>query len=307
MTEAQNAETPATTEAEPTLDQRIAQAMGGIEPSEPAPVEEDSPPAAPTGADSGDPAAARRARLEELKAQNTAEAEQRQRETAQRQQKQEFEDYKRRAEEAEARMAGLVDLNGIDPDRFFELCAEHGITPDTLADHVRKSREDPSVVAREAAKKVASTEAEALRKLLAEQQARLDAIDERDQRSRAQHDEYQAATELFTTVKASTDAPRAAAFLKEKGEERFYKFALRTAANLPEGGGMQAVIDSVEEALEDLASIYTSTQPPAPKRSASAPADTISNRLASERSEVHEPSDWADLTLEERAARISKS
>jgi len=294
-----------------TMEQEIAVRMGGVDDSpEPAGDGEAPPPPAqadPSPADSGeptdeDPAAARRARLAELREREAQAAEARQREAALRKREEEFEQYKRRAEQAEARASQLLDLDGMTLDQFFEVCAQRGWGPQEIAERVRMAQEDPSSVARETAKKTVSSEVEALRAMVAEQAARIDQLQGHAQSAQYQAAEQAAAQELYQTVRAAKDAPLSAAFLEAKGEDRFYKLAISTAARLPDGAGMQAVLDAVEEELADYAPVYSSTQPSAPKPSATAPADTIHNHQASERSAVHEETDWADLSAEERAA-----
>lgn len=312
MTEAQDT---TTTEAEAsTLDDRAAawlnETADAPEPASADAGEAAAPPAtADAGADSGTPAAektpaeARAERLAALEQKAAADAEARQRKAAQRERETEAETWRRRALEAEKRAEGLVDLRGIDADRFLELAHAAGMTPEHLGEWVRTATEGPE----HAARRAITPEVEALKKLVQAQDEKINSLLRRDEMSARQREDAEAVSHLLDMTKGSSDAPLAAAYLEKRGAEKFLEFVASKTTHLPDGSGLQAVLDIVETELEQDAAVFSTTKPAPSTRSAAAKADTISNRHASERAEVTVPDNWEDLTIDERAEWLSRS
>lgn len=304
-----------------TLEQRAEAILADLQSadaSEPASADDSgashaaNPPAGDAveaGADSGaptDPATAREQRLAALREKATADAEERQKRAAVKERETEFEEWKRRATEAEARAASLVDVSNMDPDTFLETANRMGITPERLGEWVRQGIEDPAQVATEAARRAVTPEVEALRQMVQAQNQKLAELEQRGQISAEQANHAAAVNELLTATNESTEAPLAAAYLRELGPEKFLEYAASTAAELPNGAGMQAVLDVVEDALTRTAKVFSSTQPSAPPTSAAAKADTISNRHASARAEVTTPTEWDEMSFDDRADWLIK-
>ena len=307
----------------PSLEERSNAAFDGLTPSEPAAETATGTPPAPPGtpgadspAGSGgvtDQAAARaerRAKLEQLAAEERArvDAQSRHRES---------ESLRKRLEEAERRAEAAkdhVDPNGIDEERFFELATRLKIPPQRLGEWLRERMTNPELAAAQAAAKAVDPKVSALEKKLADQQRVIDEFlsQQAAQQQAAEERHYTEQFHAFTRENAAT-SPYAARFLEVHGPEEYAKLAVGAASVVPRGAGAQAILDEVEERLAQLASIYAPNAGAPQQRAAQIPPNhaaakaptTVSNTLAQTRaSVVNEDEQWASLPFEERSARL---
>lgn len=306
-----------------TLDQRVAilHEQFGTESSEtadeaalPSPPD---PPAAATSAasDDTDDAAAkaraeRRARLDALNASERARVDRKAKFAEQDRIARELEAERQRARDLEQRMASLVDVEQLDEAKFFEVARRSKVTPDRLAEWIRESTANPEMVAAHVAKRELDPKVAALEAKLAAQEARFAQYLEQQQRAQAMAEE-RAVEARFVEGITSDAAPYSAKFIESFGAGEFLKVARSAGATLPEGAGSQALIDVIEEHLEQFARAYASageatpSKKPAPQKAAAAKAtNTVSNSLAQERASVVDEEDWSSLSFEDRVARL---
>ncbi len=308
---------PATT----TLDQRAAQVAAELrgEPSESA---AEAPAAASSPASAADSAAPdaekiraeRRARLDALNEATRKRVDDKERQAAVDKASRELEQLRKEAAEAKARAGSLIDPKSLDERKFFELAQSLEIPPSKLADYIRESLANPERVAAasaiEAAKKAVDPEVAALKKEIAALQEAQRERDARASKAQVEATENQAAREFFKlTEERGSTAPHSLTFLKKKGPDAYYQLAYAAAQSVPEGAGLDAVLDLVETRLEEFASIYGHTADPSqgqalPKPRAAAKANTVSNQLAASRESLPEEEDFSRYSLDERAARL---
>lgn len=310
-----------------TLEQRVAAVHDELRSEQLSPepavdAVDDAPPADPASpAGSADTAPAtsaaedRKRRLAELSEAESKKIAKKQRQAEADKLAKELAETRQRAEAAEARAASLVDPDSLDEAAFFRLAHAKGIGPEKLGAWIREAMTNPERIAeataQEAARKVVDPKLSELEKRLMKAEQELEA--ERNNRTLAEQRaiELQAAQEFesFTKNNAGT-SPYAARYLAKRGSDAFYALATHAAQNVPEGSGWQAVLDHIEESLSGFADIYgtdpsnaSAAKPPITK-TAAAKANTVSNALAQNRASVVEETDWADLPLEERVARL---
>lgn len=301
-------------------------------PSESAdsPTEAASPPpaAAPVDAPavSGDPEAAkraeeRRARLDALKAETRAQVDAKAQRAEQERIARDLAEYKRRAEEAEARAAKLLDPESIDEAAWIALAERRNIRPERVTEWIRNSLEHPERVAEAAAIKAAQANVDpklaALEARLAAAERRAAEAEERQAQAQARAEAEQQTRAFFGMVQASADRAPLAAKLLAADEQEFIAMADLAAASVP-GMGPQALLDAVEELLDSqgrelakkYASLYglttgqaTATSKPT-TRGAAKPTTTVSNSSARERASIVEDDGLAGLSFDERLARL---
>lgn len=232
-----------------------------------------------------------------------------------------YEAATKRALEAEALAARRVDVDNLDEAAFFRLAEQKNIQPQRLGEWIRNAMTNPERVAEAAAlsatrstydPKLAALEAQ-IAELRAQNQSFLD-----------RHNEAQAAVQereqthaFLGMVSQSADRAPLAARLLAADQNEFMQIAELAARNVP-GQGPQALLDAVEEMLDQdgrqvaqtYAALYGFTsqaQAPKTQNRAAAMANTVSNSLAQERASLVEEEDYARLPIEERAARLIRS
>jgi len=293
------------------------------QPAADAAVQPITPPPAAPAADSDDAqkrAAERRARLDALKAQERDAVA---RSSEKTRYERELEALKREAEEAKARAAKLVDLDGIDEPAFFALAQKKGIRPERLADWIRESMTNPERVAEAAAlqatRAAVDPKLSALEKQIAEQNAMIQQLLAQQHQAQAAAEERRATEQFLGMVRESSAQAPLASKLLETDPDEFMQMAEVAASRVP-GRGPQALLDALEELLDSdgralaqkYASLYglTSNVPAAttlPRSAAAKATTTVSNALAQQRASVVEEDDWSSLPFDERVARIKAS
>lgn len=206
-----------------------------------------------------------------------------------------------------------------DPDALLDLANENGVDPGRLAESIIKSRQDPAYeAARRARKEMDPTLAEIKRDLAEMRQAQHQLAAERQAFEMRQAEE-QARTQLISSIDAN-ETPLAHAMLQTYGQEKLLHLANKLAQSIPEGSGLQAVIDTLEGHLESLSANASkqeleffsrlfglgstppkSAQPKAVK--APSTGNTLSNSLASGRSSVDEN---VELSQDERIKLMAR-
>lgn len=301
-------------EADIAEDERIL--SGAAEPVEPnVDAEAPSSPETPVAkAAEPDDAATkrteeRRARLAELRGrQEKRERDLRANKAAQARQARdaEYQTVAQRAQQYEAIQAQLKDPVGI-----IRYAQQAGIDPIEVANALRESIENPAFALARDAREAVSPELQAIRNELAELKREQSTVTQRLAIERQQADEIQAQRELIAAV--TDDAPLSKRVIEVLGQDRFIKMCEIQAARLPPRAGLKALLDVVEESLEQerdgIAKVYglgAPSKPPAPTKqthsSATAdPAKTISNSLAASRTTVED--EPRSLSMEERIRR----
>lgn len=294
-------------------DERIL--SGAAEPVEPnVDAEAPSSPETPVAKADDDAAAKRteerRARLASLRdKQEKRERDLRANKAAQARQARdaEYQSVSQRAQQFEAIQAQLKDPVGI-----IRFAQQNGVDPIEVANALRQSIEDPSFALARDAREAVSPELQAIRDELAALKREQSTVSQRLAAERQQAAEVAAQRELVAAV--SDDAPLSKAVLAHLGQERFIKMCELQAARLPPGAGLKALLDVVEESLEQerdgIAKVYglgasPSKQPTPTKQKTSVasadPAKTISNSLAASRTTVED--EPRSLSMEERIRR----
>lgn len=321
-----------------SVDQRVAALHEELRAARPAPAVERTedvatetpagpatPVASAADSDSEKRRAERKARLDAVAAQNRESVERKERQAAQERIQREHAEAVARAEAAEKRAAGLVDISALDEASFLRLAEQKGIDGAKLGAWMRDAMTNPERVAEAAALK--ATQAEYDPKLSAIQaenaalKARLDAFEAQQAASRqAAEDAHHTNLFLGHVEKSAERAPLAVKLLAHDRDE-FIEIANIAASRIPAGAGAEALMDKIEDILDSdvravsqkYAAIYGSpaATPQAPSRAsaptAAAKANTVSNSLAQERASVVEEEDWAKLPLAERVRRLSRS
>lgn len=198
-----------------------------------------------------------------------------------------------------------------DPDQFLNLAEHLGLDPTALSKVIVARIQDP---ARAAESKLRGKFQQQLSPVEQQMQAMAEEIErlKADKEMQAQVAVIQQAqTELLASVReASRVSPLSAAFLERHGSEEFISLADRVAANLPEGCGLQAVHDAIEDLLERFQ--IAGGQPVSNAKSKSTPnaaakATPITNSLAASRTTIEEEEDLSQLSFEERVERAKSS
>jgi len=298
----------------PSFDERaesVFSSESAADPSSPAPAASDG-----STADSGDPSAAaraeRRRQLDAVLAQERArvDAQARQREAAEATRR--AEQAERKAAELEARLNGHVDPSKLDAQGFFALAKRLQIPPADLGKWLKDQEQNPELIAQHVARQTIDPKIAELERRLAEQDAQLAQFNQRHSEEQQRAIAIQRGSAMLSfTEQAATQAPHSAAFLKKFGPEEFLKLANSASPVVPNGSGWeQHVLDSVEDMLTHLGSIYGQPQaappqqrqaPPSPHPGAAKPMTTVSNTLAQTRASVVEEADLAKLPFEERS------
>lgn len=278
-----------------------------------------SPPTAQPSADasavaSDDEAAAvaRRARLAQLSAKESASVDDKNRAKEGNELRAQLAAANKRADEAERMAAQRIDFASLDERSFLEHAAKAKVTPQRLGEWIREQSANPELAASRAVEGAIDPKLAPIREELAQTKAQLQAFLDAQQSAAADREEAEAFHSFATYTAGNTaTSPRAAAFLREYGAEEYRKVATSIAATLPPNAGPQALLDSLEENFAKLARIYApagaTAKPsiPQPNPGAAKPMTTVSNTLAQTRaSVVDEETEWASLPFEERSARL---
>lgn len=228
------------------------------------------------------------------------------------QERQERERARKFSESPEAKR--LKELEGIerrltDPREIFALAQERGLTAGQLAEYLKESIETPEKLEAKRMKAEISTEIEALKAQLEEERQQRAALE----RSR---EEAEIAQELIArTASERKVAPYSARYMERVGRDAFIGYAEKVAHTLPEGCGIEALHDAIENNLEQLAVIYggegshSPQTKPIPTHAAAKAPTTITNALAATRATVGDEEAEADgprPSLEERIQRARK-
>lgn len=312
-----------------TIEQRTASLMDELraDPSQPAgEVEEDAegspastaPVASPADSDAEQRRAERRKRLEAFAQQERQSVDHKERQAYAEKQAQ-------RAKEAEDKLAamsqGTFDRAVLkDPLAVMRMMEEAGVDASQVAEAIRESISNPNVAASRAAREAVSPELAEAKAIIARQEARLSKLEGERESERAAITERQHVENFVSHINASAQhTPLAAALLKHDREE-FIEMANIASQKVPPGSGREALADALEELLDKEArgvftkysAIYGApiATPPSQAtrtRSGAVQPTTLSNTLAQERGSLADEEDWAHLTVEERARRLSKS
>lgn len=297
----------------PSFEDRSAAAFGDVD--APATTPDGSPaPAVPL-----DEVAQRRA---ERRAQLDATlAEEAQRVDAQ-QRRKSADDATRRAAAAERerdelrqQLTGRVDPTALDEAGFFALAKQLQIPPQKLAEYLKARTSDPEVIAEQVAQRTIDPKLSALQQQLEAQSRELAEFKAQQSQAASNAVAMQRGDSMINFAQQSAaQAPHAARFLEQYGEDRFIQMALTAMPDKSfRSGWEQHTLDAIENHLADFSKIYAApaaaTQqrqaPPSPKPGAAKPMTTVSNTLAQSRaSVVPDGVDFAALTYDERARRV---
>lgn len=219
---------------------------------------------------------------------------------------------RQRAAELEKRATTYVDPTKLDEATFFSLAEKANIAPAKLGEWLREAMANPERVAASSARKAIDPELEAIRRENAEMRGQLQSFIKAQADAQAQAEEAHYERQLVSSIQPGV-APHAHTFLAKFGPEEFLKVARSAGRTLPEGVGAQALIDTIEEHLEQFASAFVPAQPvskapasPSPVRAAAKANTTVSNAMAQQRASVVDEDDFADLSYDERLARLKR-
>ena len=297
-------------------DERILSGAAEVEPN----VDADAPSSPETPAAKADAAPAvaeveakrheeRRARIASLRdKQEKRERDLRSNKAAQARQAREaeYQTVAQRAQQYEAIQAQLKDPVGI-----IRYAQQNGVDPLDVANALRESIENPAFALARDAREAVSPELQAIRDELAALKREQQTVGQRLAAERQQAAEAAAQRELVSAV--GDDTPLSKQVIAVLGQDRFIKMCELQASRLPPGAGLKALLDVVEESLEQerdgVAKVYGFGAPskattPTKQSTSSAkadPAKTISNSLAASRTTVED--EPRSLTMEERIRR----
>lgn len=279
---------------------------------EAAPV---APPSEASPAASDDAAAraqARRERLAAMAARERQHVDQRARLAAADRLERELAAERQRAAELEKRANTYIDPSKLDAATFFQLAEQSKVEPAQLGEWLRNAMANPERVAVSSARKAIDPELEAIRRENAEIKNELQSYITAQRRAEERAEEARM-EQAFVQAVTPDVAPTAHVFLAKFGPEEFLKVARSAGRTLPEGAGQQALIDTIEEHLEQFASAFLPAQPvskapasPSPVRAAAKANTTVSNAMAQQRASVVDEDDFADLSYDERLARLKR-
>ena len=276
-----------------------------------------SPQASPAGSEGEALAAeraARRAKLDELKAGERERVDAQARHRAGEQAQRRAEAAERERDELRQRLNGYVDPATLsDPAKFFEYAQTHVKDPKKLGEWLRKQSENPELIAAEYAQKAVDPRIQALEQRLAQQDEAMQRM-AHDREARERHAAEESAAHDFAsfTEQQAATSPLSTRFLHEYGHDEFKTLAKGIVGQLPNGAGYQDLLDAIEDQLAPLSRMFSPAQGnpqqsrahlPSNHAAAKAPT-TVSNMLAQGRaSVVDEERDWASLPFEERSRR----
>lgn len=219
---------------------------------------------------------------------------------------------RQRAAELEKRATTYIDPSKLDAATFFQLAEQSKVPPAQLGEWLREAMANPERVAASSARKALDPELEAIRRENAEMRAELQTYIKQQSDARAQAEEAHYEHQLVSSIQPDV-APHAHTFLAKFGPEEFLKVARSAGRTLSEGAGAQALIDTIEEHLEQFASAFLPAQPvskapasPSQVRAAAKANTTVSNAMAQQRASVVDEDDFADLSYDERLARLKR-
>lgn len=318
--------TPATPTTPTTLEERAAAALDDLRSSDRA--DRAAAPIAPTEAPPAAGAVAqvvgaktpeqlvqeRRDRLAAIHARNRARVDEKHRQSEGDKTARELARAREDLAVEQRRTAALVDPAKLDPASFIELAERTGVDVKQLGEWMRRRISSPEAIAEQtantAARRVVDPELAAMRAELAKATEEIQTFQATQQRAAAEAAEQQATQEFCSLVsEQAAAAPFAANFLKQHGQDEFYKLAIGAARQAP-GADWQGILDQIEENLGTLAHTLGAL-PPAPSQAqaqsapAAAKATTVSNALAATRTAISADEDWSKLSLDERARRLS--
>lgn len=300
--------TAAATEPTASVEDRAAAIIAG----EPADSGAEAAAAtAPAPNDVAQRAEERRARIQALREQERAKVDAKARFAAQDKIQRELEAARRETEDLRRQVSSRVDVEKLTEEQFFELAERAKVPPQKLGEFLRQRIESPELVARDAAMKALDPKMGAVERELAETRREIAALRAEREQERADAEERAAEGDLVSAVTPEA-VPTTYRLLQKFGQDQMLIYARNVARGLPEGVGLQAVLDEMEHRLEQVAGAFNdpnqqSQARPHTARVAAAQAKTVSNSLAQERASVVQEQDWADLPYEERVARVKRS
>lgn len=299
-----------------SYDERAAEAFGELTNETQEPVGQSGTPPAPDEAAAQ--RAARRKELDAVLAEEAARVDAHARRKQGDEAVRRAQALERENQDLKQQMAARVDPSSLDEKGFFDLAEklhDKGVTPKKLGEWLQQRATHPEVIAAQYAKQAVDPMVQELRNQLAEQGQQLTALQQQKAAEQAMQQAYARGESMLGFAQQNTtQAPYAAAFLREHGEQEFLELANGLYAGVPKGPGWeQHVLDAIEDRFAALAKMFqpqsgTNQQrqaPPPPNPGAAKPMTTVSNTLAQTRaSVVDEETDWAALPYEERAARL---
>ncbi len=262
-----------------------------------------------------DAAAERKARIAKVRAEEAAKVDRKAKQAEGDRYKSELEKERAARAELQAIVDQRVDPNSLDEAGFFDLAERLKIAPQKLGEFIASRINNPDDAIIEKAKAAVSPEVAALREELAAVKASLAQQAEERAAMQEQQTEAEAERAFVTHITESKTAPLTAKFREKAGHEQFMKVVLSAAKTLPPGSGYQALADKVEDQFEQLAALYAAPPEPTPTApsngkksppSAAAKATTLTNALASARTDIVEEEDLSALTYDQRVARVKK-
>lgn len=213
---------------------------------------------------------------------------------------------------AAAARAAELEQAFASPEAFLKAARARGVKEDDLVAWIKEGIEDPSRDAAVRARNELHPELVSMKRQLDAQNEQIAALLNERQTQAVESAEQRAQETILSSLDAGKDTmPLSSGFLAKHGRGEFLKLVYAAADRVPQGAGEQALLDTVEEYLEQLVGFVPAPAPAAsPSRAtppAAAKAKTLSNSLASSRASVVEDEDDFVEDYDERVRRAAES